>query len=144
MFVHGRSTNAVSRPDKHCLQEDATSMLVERYREYRTALSDTPAGPTVEYNWSNLPSRLNAIWMPYIQRCQQPIRFKAALAQIDGQRLPLLIEQIAASLQKENAEDKFLVLRSLHIAAEFVARLEKQACQLREGKFGHVIPNGTS
>jgi hypothetical protein len=40
-------------------------MSVERYREYRAALSDTPSGPAVEYDWSGLPDRLNVIWMPY-------------------------------------------------------------------------------
>ena len=42
-------------------------MLVDRYRQYRAALADVPAGPVVDYGWSNLPKRLNVIWMPYSQ-----------------------------------------------------------------------------
>jgi hypothetical protein len=61
-----------------------------------------------------------------IQRCRQPVSIKTTFAQINGQCLALLIEQIAASLQKQNAENILLILRRLHIATEFVAGLKEQ------------------
>ena len=52
--------------------------------------------------------------------------------------LALLIEEIAQPLQEQHAEDVFLVLRGIHVAAQVVAGAEQEAGELAEGEFGHI------
>ena len=51
--------------------------------------------------------------------------------------LALLIEEIAQPLQEQHAEDVFLVLRGIHVAAQVVAGAEQEAGELAEGELGH-------
>ena len=44
----------------------------------------------------------------------------------------LLIKQIAGALEKEHAEDVFLVLAGIHVAAQIVTGGEKQALETGE------------
>ena len=55
-----------------------------------------------------------------------------------GELLALLIEQVAQPLQEEHAEDVFLVLRGIHVAAQVVAGAEQEAGELAEGELGHI------
>ena len=51
--------------------------------------------------------------------------------------LAFLIELVAQPFQEQHAEDVFLVLRGIHVAAQVVARAEQEAGKLREGEFRH-------
>jgi hypothetical protein len=57
--------------------------------------------------------------------------------QVLAKLLAFLIEQIAQPLQEEHAEDVFLVLGGVHVAAQVVTGAEQQARKLRECKFSH-------
>jgi hypothetical protein len=46
--------------------------------------------------------------------------------------LALLVEEIAHALQEEHAENVFLVLGGVHVAAEVVAGLERELLKLAE------------
>ncbi len=50
------------------------------------------------------------------------------------------LELIGQALEEEHAEDEFLELRGIHLAAQDVGRLEKEGFELGEGDFfaGHV------
>ena len=62
--------------------------------------------------------------------------------QIAAELLAFLIEEVGEPLQEQHAEDVFLVLRGVHIAAQIVAGAEQQAGKLAEGELGHaVIPS---
>ncbi len=51
--------------------------------------------------------------------------------------LAFLIEQIAQPFQEQHAEDVFLVLRGIHVAAQVVASAEQETRKLRESQFSH-------
>jgi hypothetical protein len=57
--------------------------------------------------------------------------------QIFGHLFAFLIEQIAHPLKEEHAEDVFLILRSIHIPAQIIARAEQETGKLAESKFDH-------
>ena len=60
--------------------------------------------------------------------------------QVLGELLALLIEQVAQPLQEQHAEDVFLVLRGIHVAAQVVARAEEQTGELAESELlGHLF-----
>ena len=54
-----------------------------------------------------------------------------------GELLAFLVEEVAEPLQEQHAEDVFLVLRGVHVAAQVVAGAEEEAGELAEGQFGH-------
>ena len=47
-----------------------------------------------------------------------------------------LIEQVAGPLEEQHAEDVFLVLAGVHVAAQVVARGQQQAFKAGEGQLG--------
>jgi hypothetical protein len=51
--------------------------------------------------------------------------------------LALLIEEVTAALQEQDAEDVFLVLGRVHVAAQLVAGLEEEGGELCEGELLH-------
>jgi hypothetical protein len=52
--------------------------------------------------------------------------------------LAALVEDVGAAFQEEHAEDVFLELGGVHLAAEDVGGGEEVAFELREGEFAHV------
>ena len=78
------------------------------------------------------------VLVPTFEQGLEPIAIKAAGAETGRELLALLVEQVAAPLQEQNAENVFLVLRGIHVAAKLVARLEEEAGELGKGEFGHV------
>jgi hypothetical protein len=47
-----------------------------------------------------------------------------------------LVKQVAGALEEQHAEDVFLVLTGIHVAAQVIAGGEQQAFKLREREFG--------
>ena len=61
----------------------------------------------------------------------------AAPLEVLGQLLALLIEEIAQPFQEEHAEDVFLVLRGIHVAAQIVAGAEQERGELTQRELRH-------
>ena len=62
-------------------------------------------------------------------------------AEILFELLALLVEEVAEPLQKQHAEDVFLVFGCVHIAAQVIAGTKQETRELAEGELGHFKRN---
>ena len=74
-----------------------------------------------------------SIWSPvYFQKKDYAVGLE-----VRRKLLTLLVEEVGKPLQKEHAEDVFLVLRGIHFAAQIVTGTIQETGELAEGEFGH-------
>ncbi len=59
--------------------------------------------------------------------------------EILGELFALLIEEVGQPLQKQHAEDVFLVLRRIHVAAQVIAGAEDESGELSQSELGHEL-----
>ena len=57
--------------------------------------------------------------------------------EIGCQLFALLVKEVGKPFQEQHAEDVFLVLRGIHVAAQVVAGAEQEIGELAECEFGH-------
>lgn len=89
-----------------------------------------------------LPARffrdVEGVVVGILDRLRDPVLGQATVREAPDEPLALLIEQVAAALQVQGAEDEVLVLRRLHVPAQLVAGAEEEGGQLGEREFGHI------
>ena len=96
-----------------------------------------------EARLAGYPEAAVALVPARVFRCDKGLGFALASLQLLGNHLLIaLFEYVGAAFEKQHAEDVFLELRGIHLAAQNVGGLEKVAFQLLQCE-GHCgIPCG--